>query len=199
MSQEEFTPRSNTTLRRIELTLISNLSQLDIQLQRLSETQEQLIITTDYLQQSSDPLIVLSSIGFTDSYLARQRTEISAATDAIREIIRLLRELQLTEFSTGAASSLTLAPTDATVAAATSSALIDSDTSSAPRSFVRNLEIRPIPTVELVPRTVLLEGEEVQEGLYSILQDLICLKREVNDPNQQDSREEEDSLLYRLI
>jgi hypothetical protein len=164
MSQEEFTPRSNATLRRIELTLISSLNQLDIQLQRLSDTQEQLILTTDYLQQSSAPLIVLSSIGFTDSYLARQRTEISAATDAIREIIRLLRELQLTEFSTGAASSLTLAPTDATVAAATSSALIDSATSSAPRSFVRNLEIRPIPTVELVPRTVLLEGEEVQEA-----------------------------------
>jgi len=146
MSQEEFTPRSNATLRRIELTLISSLNQLDIQLQRLSETQEQLTLTTDYLQQSSAPLIVLSSIGFTDSYLARQRTEISAATDAIREIIRLLRELQLTEFSTA------------------SSALIDSATSSAPRSFVRNLEIRPIPTVELVPRTVLLEGEEVQEA-----------------------------------
>ena len=90
--------------------------------------------------------------------MARQRTEISAATDAIREIIRLLRELQLTEFSAAAAS------TAATVAAATSSALIDSATSSAPRSFVRNLEIRPIPTVELVPRTVLLEGEEVQEA-----------------------------------
>jgi hypothetical protein len=165
MSQEEFTPRSNATLRRIELTLISSLNQLDIQQQRLSDTQEQLILTTDYLQQSSAPLIVLSSIGFTDSYLARQRTEISAATDAIREIIRLLRELQLTEFSTGAASSsTTLAPSAATVAAATSSALIDSATSSAPRSFVRNLEIRPIPTVELVPRTVLLEGEEVQEA-----------------------------------
>ena len=164
MRQEEFTPRSNATLRRIELTLISSLNQLDIQLQRLSETQEQLILTTDYLQQSSAPLIVLSSIGFTDRYLERQRTEISAATDAIREVIRLLRELQLTELSTRAASSLTLAPTDATVAAATSSALIDSATSSAPRSFVRNLKIRPIPTVELVPRTVLLEGEEVQEA-----------------------------------
>ena len=93
MSQEEFTPRSNTTLRRIELTLISNLSQLDIQLRRLSETQEQLIITTDYLHQSSAPLIVLSSIGFTDRYLERQRTEISAATDAILEAIRILREL----------------------------------------------------------------------------------------------------------
>ena len=164
MSQEEFTPRSNATLRRIELTLISSLNQLDIQLQRLSETQEQLIITTDYLHQSSAPLIVLSSIGFTDRYLERQRTEISAATDAIREVIRLLRELQLTEFSTGAASSLTLAPTDATVAADTSSALRDLDTSSAPRSFVRNLEIRPTPTVELVLRTVLLEEEEVQEA-----------------------------------
>ena len=107
---------------------------------------------------------MLSSIGFTDRYLERQRTEISAATDAIREIIRLLRELQLTEFSTGAASSLTLAPTDATVAADTSSALRDLDTSSAPRSFFRNLEIRPTPTVELVPRTVLLEEEEVQEA-----------------------------------
>jgi len=65
MRQEEFTPRSNANLRRIELTLISSLNQLDIQLQRLSETQEQLILTTDYLQQTSAPLIVLSSIGLT--------------------------------------------------------------------------------------------------------------------------------------
>jgi hypothetical protein len=78
---------------------------------------------------------VLSSIGSTDRYLERQRTKITAATDAILEAIRLLRELQLTEFSAAAAS------TAATVAAATSSSLIDSATSSAPRSFVRNLEI----------------------------------------------------------
>jgi hypothetical protein len=156
MRQEEFTPRSNANLRRIELTLISSLNQLDIQLQRLSETQEQLILTTDYLQQTSAPLIVLSSIGFTDRYLERQRTEISAATDAIREVIRILRELQF--------RSNLLAPTAATVAAATSSSLIDTATSSAPRSFVRNSEILFIPTVELVPRTVLLEGEEVQEA-----------------------------------
>ena len=51
-----------------------------------------------------------------------------------------------------------------TVAAASSSSAID-PADSASRSFVCNLEIRPIPTVELVPRTVLLEkeGEEVQE------------------------------------
>jgi hypothetical protein len=99
---------------------------------------------------------VLSSIGFTDRYLERQRTEISAATDAIREVIRILRELQF--------RSNLLAPTAATVAAATSSSLIDTATSSAPRSFVRNSEILFIPTVELVPRTVPLEGEEVQEA-----------------------------------
>jgi hypothetical protein len=166
MSQAAFTPRSNVNLRRIELTLISRLNQLEIQLQRLSETQEQLILTTDYLQQTSAPLLVLSSIGFTERYLERQRTEITAATDAILEAIRLLQELQLTEFSAAApSSSPILAHTAATVVAATSSLLIDSATSFAPRSFVRNLEIRPIPTVELVPRTVLLEkeGEEVQE------------------------------------
>jgi len=94
MSQEAFTTRSNVNLRQIELTLISRLNQLEIQLQRLSETQEQLILTTDYLQQMSAPLLVLSSIGFTDCYLERQHTEITAATDAILEAIRLLRELQ---------------------------------------------------------------------------------------------------------
>ena len=90
MSQAAFTPRSNVNLRQIELTLISKLNQLEIQLQRLSETQEQLILTTDYLQQTSAPLLVLSSIGFTDCYLERQRTEITAATDTILEAIRLL-------------------------------------------------------------------------------------------------------------
>jgi hypothetical protein len=40
MSQEALTTRSNVNLRRIELTLISRLNQLEIQLQRLSEAQE---------------------------------------------------------------------------------------------------------------------------------------------------------------
>jgi hypothetical protein len=112
MSQEALTPRSNVNLRRIELTLISRLNQLKIQLQRLSEAQEQLILTTDYLQQTSAPHLVLSYIGFTERYLDRQHTEITAATDAILEAIRLLRELQLTEFSAAAASSsFILAPT----------------------------------------------------------------------------------------
>jgi len=165
MSQEALIPRSNVNLRRIELTLISRLNQLEIQLQRLSEAQEQLILTTDYLQQTSAPLLVLSYIGFTERYLDRQHTEITAATDAILEAIRLLRELQLTEFSAAAAPrSFILAPTASTVAAASSSPAID-PADSTPRSFVRNLEIRSIPTVELIPRTVLpeKEGEEIQE------------------------------------
>jgi hypothetical protein len=165
MSQEALTPRSNVNLRRIELTLISRLNQLEIQRQRLSEAQEQLILTTDYLQQTSAPLLVLSHTGSTERYLDRQHTEITAATDAILEAIRLLRELQLTDFSAAAASSSSiLAPTASTFAAASSSLAIDPAVS-APRSFVRNLEIRPIPTVELVPRTVPLEkeGEEAQD------------------------------------
>jgi hypothetical protein len=165
MSQEALTPRSNVNLRRIELTLISRLNQLEIQRQRLSEAQEQLILTTDYLQQTSAPLLVLSHTGFTERYLDRQHTEITAATDAILEAIRLLRELQLTDFSSAAASSSSiLAPTASTFAAASSSSAIDPSVP-APWSFVRNLEIRPIPTVELVPRTVPLEkeGEEAQD------------------------------------
>jgi hypothetical protein len=66
MSQDTFTPRSNVNLRRIELTLISRLNQLEIHLQRLTEAQEQLIFTTDYLQQTSAPFLVLSYIGFTE-------------------------------------------------------------------------------------------------------------------------------------
>ena len=161
-----FTPRSNVNLRRIQLTLISRLNQLEANLACLTEAQELLIHTDDYLQRTSAPFTVLSYISLSAQYLDRQRTELKAATDAIQEAIRLLRELQLTEFSTAAdSSSSILAPTASTVAAASSSSAIDSAASTAPRSFVRNLEIRPIPTVELVPRTVLLEkeGEEVQE------------------------------------
>jgi hypothetical protein len=169
MSQDTtFNPRSNVNLRRIKLTLISRLNQLELHLERLTEAQEQLIHTTAYLQQTSAPFLVLSYISSTAQYLDRQRTKITAATDAIQEAIRLLRELQLTEFSVAAASSSSiLAPTASTVAAASSSSAIDSAASPAPRSFVRNLEIRPIPTVELVPRwTALLEKEEqeVQEA-----------------------------------
>jgi hypothetical protein len=160
-----FTPRSNVNLRRIQLTLISRLNQLKANLERLTKAQELLIHTNNFLQRTSAPFIVLSYISLTAQYLDRQRTELTAATDAIQEAIRLLRELQLTEFSAAAdSSSSILAPTASTLAAASSSSAIDS-ADSAPRSFVRNLEIRPIPTVELAPRTVLLEkeGEEVQE------------------------------------
>jgi hypothetical protein len=160
-----FTPRSNVNLRRIQLTLISRLNQLEANLERLTEAQELLIHTDDYLQRTSAPFIVLSYISLSAQYLDRQRTELTAATDAIQEAIRLLRELQSIEFSAAAdSSSSILAPTASTVTAASSSSAID-PSDSAPRSLNRNLEIRPIPTVELVPRTVLLEkeGEEVQE------------------------------------
>jgi hypothetical protein len=95
MNQDTFTPRSDVNLRWIELTLTSRLNQLEIHLQRLTEAQEQFIFTTDYLQQTSAPFLVLSYIGFTERYLDRQRTEITAATDAILEAIRILRELRL--------------------------------------------------------------------------------------------------------
>jgi len=96
MSQDTtFNPRSNVNLRHIKLTLISRLNQLELHLERLTEAQEQLIYTTDYLQQTSAPFLVLSYIGFTERYLDRQRTEITAATNAILEAIRILRELRL--------------------------------------------------------------------------------------------------------
>jgi len=96
MSQDTtFNPRSNVNLRRIELTLISRLNQLELHLEHLTEAQKQLIYTTDYLQQTSAPFLVLSYIRFTERYLDRQRTEITAATNAILEAIRILRELRL--------------------------------------------------------------------------------------------------------
>jgi hypothetical protein len=91
MSQDTtFTPRPNVNLRRIKLTLISRLNQLELHLEHLTEAQEQLIYTTDYLQRTLAPFLVLSYIDSTKRYLDRQRTEITAATDAIREAIRLL-------------------------------------------------------------------------------------------------------------
>jgi hypothetical protein len=127
-----FTPRSNVNLRRIQLTLISRLNQLEANLARLTEAQELLIHTDDYLQRTSAPFIVLSYISLSAQYLDRQRTELTAATDAIQEAIRLLRELQ---------------------AAASSSSAIN-PANSVPGSLVRNLEFQPIPTVERAPRTI---------------------------------------------
>jgi hypothetical protein len=96
MSQDTtFTPRSNVNLTRIKLTLISRLNHLELHLERLTEAQEQLIYTTDYLQRTFAPFLVPSYISFTERYLDTQRTEITAATDAIREANRLLRELHL--------------------------------------------------------------------------------------------------------
>jgi len=62
MSQDTFITRPNINLRRIELTLLSRLNQLEVHLQRLNEAQEQLILTIDYLQQTSAPFLVLSYI-----------------------------------------------------------------------------------------------------------------------------------------
>jgi len=96
MSQDTtFNPRSNVNLRRIELTLISRLNQLELHLECLTEAQEQLIYTTDYLHQTSAPFLVLSYIGFTERYLDRQHTEITAATNTILDAISILRELRL--------------------------------------------------------------------------------------------------------
>ena len=93
MSQDTFTTRPNVNLRRIELTLLSRLNQLEVHLQRLTEAQEQLILTIDYLQQTSAPFLVLSYINSTERYLDRQHVEITAAKDAILEAIRILQEL----------------------------------------------------------------------------------------------------------
>ena len=125
MSQDTSNTRTNVTLRRIEFTLLSRLDQLEVHLQRLNEAQEQLLLTTEYLQQPSAPVLVLSYTNSTERYLDRQRVEITAVKDAILEAIRLLRELQ----------------------AAASSSLARNPANLAPGSLVRNLEIQPIPTV----------------------------------------------------
>jgi len=93
MSQDTSNTRTNVTLRRIELTLLSRLNQLEVHLQRLNEAQEQLLLTIEYLQQTSAPFLVLSYTNSTERYLDRQRVEITAVKDAILEAIRILREL----------------------------------------------------------------------------------------------------------
>jgi hypothetical protein len=152
------TPRSNVNLRRIQLTLISRLNQLEANLARLTEAQELIIHTDDYLQRTSAPFIVLSYISLFAQYLDRQRTELTAALDAIQEAIRLLRELQVTDFPAATDSSASILVSTAPTAAAVSSSSAINPADSAPRSLVRNLEIRPISTVELAPRTVPLEN-----------------------------------------
>jgi hypothetical protein len=153
-----FTTRSNVNLRRIQITLISRLNQLEANLARLTEAQELLIHTDDYLQRTSAPFIVLSYISLSAQYLDRQRTELTAATDAIQEAIRLLRELQVTDFPGATDSSASILVSTAPTAAAVSSSPAINPADSAPSSLVRNLEIRPTSTVELAPRTVPLEN-----------------------------------------
>jgi hypothetical protein len=95
MSQPNLTPKTNVNLRRIELTLLSRLIQLKANLDRLTEAQEHLIHTIDYLHQSSSPFLVLSYIRSPERYLDSQHTEIAATKDAILELIRILQELRL--------------------------------------------------------------------------------------------------------
>jgi hypothetical protein len=97
MSHDTSITRTNVTLRRIESTLLSRLNQLEVHLQRLNEAQEQLLLTIEYLQQTSAPFLVLSYINSTERYLDRQRVEITVVKDTILEAIRILRELPQSE------------------------------------------------------------------------------------------------------
>ena len=142
MSHDTSITRTNVTLRRIESTLLSRLNQLEVHLQRLNEAQEQLLLTIEYLQQTSAPFLVLSYINSTECYLDRQRVEITAVKDAILEAIRLLRELQVTDFPAATDSSASILVSTAPTAAATSSSSAINPANSAPGSLVRNL----IPT-----------------------------------------------------
>jgi hypothetical protein len=138
--------------------LLSRLDQLEVHLQRLNEAQEQLLLTIEYLQQTSAPFLVLSCTNSTERYLDRQRVEITAVKDAILEAIRLLRELQVIDSPAATDSSASiLVPTAPTAAAASSSSAIN-PANSAPGSLVRNLELQPIPTVERAPRTIPLKN-----------------------------------------
>jgi hypothetical protein len=94
MNYPTFTLRDHVNLRRIEFNLIARLNQLDINLETIDDIQEKLIITQDYLQQTSAPFIILSNIGFLEGYLDRQHLEMVAVTDVIRELIRIIQDLR---------------------------------------------------------------------------------------------------------
>jgi hypothetical protein len=94
MNYPTFALRDHVNLRRIEFNLIARLNQLDINLETIDDIQEKLIITQDYLQQTSAPFIILSNIGFLEGYLDRQHLEMVAVTDVIRELIRIIQDLR---------------------------------------------------------------------------------------------------------
>jgi len=67
------------------------LNQLDINLETLLATQEQLLITIDYLQKTSVPFIVLSYIGVVETYLDKQRLKITSIVEVLHEAIWTIR------------------------------------------------------------------------------------------------------------
>jgi len=81
-------------LRRYEVHLLRRPNQLEINLNSLSQAQEELLTMIDYLQKTSAPFIILSYIGKTETYLDKQRLEITSVVDGLLEIIRFRRELK---------------------------------------------------------------------------------------------------------
>jgi hypothetical protein len=94
MNPEDFLSQEQAPLRRIEITLIDHVSELDLILEVLYETQEHLVIVQDYLKKTSASFIALSHFGFIESHLARQRREILNLLDITREVLNFVRQLK---------------------------------------------------------------------------------------------------------
>ena len=70
------------------------MSQLNVKLQSLSETQEYLIIVQDYIERIASPLIALSYIGLVEGYLDRQRQENIELLAITTEVLNFIRDLK---------------------------------------------------------------------------------------------------------
>jgi hypothetical protein len=70
------------------------VSQLNVKLQSLSETQEYLIIVQDYIERIASPLIALSYIGLVEGYLDRQRQENIELLAITTEVLNFIRDLK---------------------------------------------------------------------------------------------------------
>jgi hypothetical protein len=81
-------------LRRLEDYLINRISQLDRQLEELTESQEHLVIVEHYLKDTEAPFIVLSYFSTVEWYIHRQSQELLSLSDISHDLIRLVRQLK---------------------------------------------------------------------------------------------------------
>ncbi len=94
MNSVNLLSQDQAQLLRLKEYLVDHVSKLDLQLEVLSTTQEELTIIKDYLEKTAAPFLVLSYLNTAERYLGKQQQELLSLSDISGDLIMLVRQLK---------------------------------------------------------------------------------------------------------